>query len=138
MKLNVTTCNDPHYVLCLHSGLPGNITISSLINGSFTINWTILDPSYSYTVIWTNLNTGVVDSFTAPQSINSYTVTELSDNDDYAVSIATVDVCRMMITSDPITIYGKNTCYKRSNYTCTCVCMYIIIRYVISSLKLIN
>ena len=121
MNLNVTMCNDPHHALCLYSGLPANITISSLINGSFTINWTILDPSYNYTLIWTNLNAGVVDRFTAPQNTNTYTVTELSDNDNYAVSIAIVDVCGKMITSDPITICGKNTCYKRSNYTCTCV-----------------
>ena len=105
--------------------MPTNITVSSLINGSVTVNWTISDPSYNYTLIWTNLNTGVLDSFTAPQNTNTYTayiiVTGLSDNDNYAVSIATVDVCGMMITSDPITICGKNTCYIRGNYTCTCV-----------------
>ena len=116
MNLNVTTYNNPHYALCLHSGLPANITVSSLINGSFTIKWTISDPSYNYTVIWTNLNTGVMDSFTAPQKTNTYTVTGLSDNDNYAVSIATVDVCGMMITSDPITICGENTCHMHNYY----------------------
>ena len=123
MNLNVTTYNNPHYnyALCSHSGLPANITVLSLINGSVTINWTISDPSYNYTVIWTNLNTGVINSFTVPQNTNNYTVKGLSDNDDYAVSIATVDVCGMMITSDPITICGKNTSYIRSNYTCACV-----------------
>ena len=136
MNLNVTTCNDPHNVLCLHSGLPANITISSLINGSFTINWTISDPSYNYIVIWTNLNTGVLDSFTAPKNTHNYTVTRLSDNDNYAVSIATVDVCGMMITSDPITICGKNTCYT---YVATvCVLTYCNNMVCKSSLELRN
>ena len=57
-------------------------------------------------MIWTNLHTGVMDSSTAPENTNSYTVTGLSDNDNYNVSITAVGVCGM-ITSDPITVYGK-------------------------------
>ena len=78
---------------------------------SFTINWTISDPNYSYTVAWTNLNTGVMNSFTVPENTNNYTVTGLSDNDSYNVSIATMDVCGMTITSDPITVYGEYVYY---------------------------
>ena len=72
---------------------------------SFTVNWTILDPGYSYTVIWTNLYTGVVNNFTVLENTNSYTVTGLSDTDNYNVSVAIVGLCGMM-TSDPITVYG--------------------------------
>ena len=59
-------------------------------------------------MIWTNLNTGVIDSFTVPENTNSYTVTGLSDNDNYNVSVVIVGVCGM-ITSDPIIVYGKST-----------------------------
>ena len=81
------------------------ITVTPLSNTSFTVNWTISDPNYSYTVIWTNTNTGVVDNITVPENTNSYTVTGLSVNDNYNVSVAIVGVCGMM-TSDPITVYG--------------------------------
>ena len=82
-------------------------SVTPLSNTSFTVNWTISDPNYSYTVIWTNLNTGVMDSFTVPENTNSYTVTGLSDNDNYNVSVTAVGVCGM-ITSDSITVYGKS------------------------------
>ena len=62
-------------------------------------------------MIWTNLNTSVVDSFTVAENTNSYTVTRLSDNDIYNVSVAIVGVCGM-ITSDPITVYGKSIYYS--------------------------
>ena len=61
-------------------------------------------------MIWTNLNTGVMDSFTVPENTNSYTVSGLSDNDNYNVSIATMNVCGM-ITSDPITVCGECIMY---------------------------
>ena len=64
------------------------------------------DPNYSYTVIWTNLNTGVMDSYTVAENTNSHSVTGLSDNDNYNVTITAVGVCGM-ITSDPITVYGE-------------------------------
>ena len=89
-------------------GLPPSvptIVVTPLSSTSFTVNWTISDPNYSYTVIWTNINTGVVDSITVPENTNSYTVTGLSVNDNYNVSVAIVGVCGMM-TSDPITVYG--------------------------------
>ena len=50
------------------------------------------DPNYSYTVIWTNITTGVVDNITVPENTNSYTVTGLSVNDNYNVSVA-ITVC---------------------------------------------
>ena len=92
---------------------PTNITVTTLNDTSFTINWTISDPNYSYTVIWTNLNTGVINSFIVPENSNSYTVTGLSDNDNYNVSIATMDVCGITITSDPITVCGEYVYYVR-------------------------
>ena len=70
----------------------------------------ILDDSvtiYNFSVIWTNLRTGAMNSSTVPKNTNSYTVTGLSDNDNYNMSITAVGVCGM-ITSDPITVYGKS------------------------------
>ena len=81
--------------------------MTPLSNTSFTVNWTISDHNYSYTVIWTNLNTGVMNSFTVSENTNSYTVTGLSDNDNYNVSVVIVGVCGM-ITSDPMIVYGKS------------------------------
>ena len=84
-----------------------NISVISLNSTSFTVNWTIPDPSYNYTVIWTNVNTGVMDNFTVPKNTSSYTVAGLSVNTTYNVSISVVDVCGMMITSDTITVNSK-------------------------------
>ena len=85
-------------------------------NTSFTVNWIIsADPNYSYTVIWTNLNTGVMDSYTVAENTNSYIVTGLSDNDNYNVTITAVGVCGMIITSDPVTVYGE---CARNIYAC--------------------
>ena len=93
-----------HTYVGLPSSVP-TITVTSLSDISFTVNWTISDPNYIYTVIWTNINTGVVDNITVPENTNNYTVTGLSVNDNYNVSVAIVGVCGMM-TSDPITVYG--------------------------------
>ena len=88
-------------------------------NTSFTVNWTILaDPNYSYTVIWTNLNTGVMDSYTVAENTNSYNVTGLSDNTNHNVIIAAVSACRM-IASNPVTVYGE------SKYTVTYVHVHV-------------
>ena len=78
--------------------------MAPLSNTSFTVKWIISDLNYSYTVTWTNLNTGVMDSYTVAEKTNSYNVTELSDNDNYNVTITAVGVCGM-ITSDPVTVY---------------------------------
>ena len=43
---------------------------------------------------------------TVPGNINSYTVTGLSGDVNYNVSVAAVNMCGMM-TSDPVTVYGK-------------------------------
>ena len=80
--------------------------VTPLSNTSFTVNWIISDPNYNYTVTWTNLNTGVMDSYTVAENTNSYNVTGLSDNDNYNVTITAVGVCGM-ITSDPVTVYGE-------------------------------
>ena len=81
--------------------------VTPLSNTSFIVNWIISDPSYNYTVTWTNLNTGVMDSYTVSENTNSYNVTGLSDNDNYNVTITAVGVCGM-ITSDPVTVYGES------------------------------
>jgi len=105
-------------VTCLYyshavAGLPSgslDITVIPLSNTSFIVYWIAetsdSNYSYSYTVTWTNLHTGVMNSFTVPENTNSYTVTGLSDNANYNVNITTVGVCGM-ITSDSITVYGK-------------------------------
>ena len=73
----------------------------------FTVNWTLSDPNYNsnYTVIWTNLRTGVMYNRTVPGNTNSYTVTGLSGDVNYNVSVADVNKCGM--TSDPVTVYGE-------------------------------
>ena len=73
---------------------------------SFIVNWTISD---AHAVIWTNINTGVMDNITIPENTTSYTVTGLSVNNNYNVSVAIVDVCGMM-TSDTITVNSKHIC----------------------------
>ena len=96
----------------LLSGLPSRppvIAATPLSNTSFIVNWTIPDPSYNFTVTWTNLNTGVLDSFTVIENTNSYTITGLSDTDNYNVSVSAVGNCGMM-TSDLITVYGMYVC----------------------------
>ena len=86
--------------------IPPNITaVTPLNDTSFTVNWTLPDPSYNYTVMWTNLYSGVVDSVTVLEDTNSYTITGLNDTDNYNVSVAAVGLCGMM-TSNPITVYG--------------------------------
>ena len=76
---------------------------------SFVVNWTISDPSYSYTVILTNVNTGVTNSSIVPESTNNYTVAGLSNNNTYYVSVS-VNVCGMMITSGSITVNTNSKC----------------------------
>ena len=111
--------------LGLPSNTPNITSVSPLSNSLFTVNWTISDPNYSYTVIWTNLNTIVVDNFTVPENTNNYTVTGLNDTDSYIVSVAAVNMCGN-ITSDPITVTGEYVC----TYICTYVCMYVRMYYV--------
>ena len=98
-----------YHAIGLPTSPPQVTAVTPLSDTSFTVNWTTSDPSYSYTVIWINLSTGVMDNSTVPENTNSYTVTGLSDNDNYNVSITAVGVCGM-ITSDPITVYGKIIC----------------------------
>lgn len=104
----------------MYSGLPRsppNVTaVSPLSNRSFTVYWTMSDPIYDCTVMWINLNTGVMDSYTVSENTNNYTVTELSDNDKYNVSVAAVNMCGNK-TSDLIPV--------PSEFACTYVCMYI-------------
>ena len=110
------------YAIGLPTSPPQVTAVTPLSDTSFTVNWTISDPSYSYTVIWTNIHTGVMDSFTVPEDTNSYTVTGLSDNDNYNVSITAVGMCGM-ITSDSITVYGK--CVHNYVRTSMIQCAYI-------------
>ena len=84
---------------------PSITSVTPLSSTSFTVNWIISDPNYSYTVVWTNLNTGVIDSFTVAENTNGYTVTGLSDNANYNVTVN--NMCGNK-TSDPFTVYGKS------------------------------
>ena len=88
-------------------------TVTPLSNTSLSVNWTISNPDYNHTVIWTNLNTSMMSNYTVPQNTNSYIITGLSVNMNYNVSVAAIGVCGMM-TSDPIT-----------TKLCECVCMYV-------------
>ena len=101
----------------MHVGLPSRPpihTVTPLSNGSFFVNWTISNPDYNHTVIWTNLNTSVMSNYTVQRNKNSYIIKELSANMNYNVSVAAIGVCGMM-TSDPITT------------NCECVCTYVCI-----------
>ena len=95
----------------MYVGLPSSppqVTALKICSStSFTVSWIIIiDPDHNYIVTWISLHSGVMDSSTVPENTNSYTVTGLSDNDNYNVSITAVGVCGM-ITSDPIIVYGK-------------------------------
>ena len=59
-----------------------------------------------------------------PNNTNSYmyVVTELSDNDNYNVSVTAVGVSGIK-TSDPITVYSKL-------YTCQVIHSYYICKYI--------
>ena len=74
---------------------------------TFTIDWTSSVVNDNYAVIWTNLHTGVMYNTTVPGNTNSYTVTGLSGDVNYDVSVAAVNRCGMMATSDPVTVYGE-------------------------------
>ena len=67
-------------------------------------------------MIWTNLNTGVMDSYTVTENTNSYNVTGLNDIDNYNVTITAVGVCGMITTSDPVTVYGECVCNSCISY----------------------
>ena len=85
-----------------------NITETTLLSStSFTVNWTITDPNDNYIIIWTNLNTGVMDNTTVSENISSYTVTGLNGIDNYNVSV-TANNSEGMMMSDTVTVYGKN------------------------------
>ena len=53
---------------------------------------------------------------TVPGNTNSYTVTGLSGVVNYNVSIAAVNRCGIMATSNPVTVYGE----YRNVYYVTC------------------
>ena len=105
----------------MYIGLPSSPPMIHMVrplsNRSFFINWTISNPNYDYTVIWTNLNTSLMSNYTVPRNTNSYIVTGLIVNAYYNVSVAAIGVCGMM-TSDPINITAK---------LCKCVCVYVYI-----------
>ena len=87
-------------------GPPIVTAVTQLSNGSFNVTWSISEYNYNYTVTILNLNTSAVSSFEVPENSNSYSVTGLSDNANYTVSITAVDECRML-TSDPFIVNGE-------------------------------
>ena len=124
----------------MYSGLPSsppNITaVTPLNDTSFTVNWTISDPNYSYTVICTNLNTNVTTNFIVPENSNSYTITGLvtglitglSDNDDYIVQVAAVNMCGNKI-SDPMPVTSEHIYVYVYMYVVTYVCICYVNRH---------
>ena len=90
---------------------PSIILVQPLSSTSFIVNWTSSVLDNNYTIIWTNLHTGVMSNRTVPGNTNSYTstVTGLSGGVNYNVSVAAVNMCEMM-TSDPVAVYGECTC----------------------------
>ena len=92
--------------IALPSSSLQNVSAIPLNSTSFMITWSVSDPYYNYTVIWTNLNTGVMNNYTIQDNENSHIVTGLSDDANYAVSVAAANMCGSK-NSDPITVYGK-------------------------------
>ena len=110
----------------LPSSSPQGISVIPLSSTSFMITWSMFDSNYDYVVIWTNLNTSETCSCTFQDNGNSCdvtdssvmyncslqdneiscNVTDLSDDANYVVSVAVVNVCGN-ITSNPITVYCK-------------------------------
>ena len=82
------------------------VKVLPLSSTSFIVNWTSSVPNNNYTVIWINLHTGMMYNRTVPGNTSSYTVTGLSGDVNYNVSVAAVNMCGMM-TSDPVTVYGE-------------------------------
>ena len=94
------------YALTLHPGLLIIDVMATILNvTSFTVTWTSSDPNYSYTVNWTNLNTGVMDSYIVVENTNSYIVTGLNDT-TYTVTVTATGVCETK-TSDPVMVNGE-------------------------------
>ena len=66
-----------------------------------------------------------MDSYTVAENTNSYTVTGLSDNDNYNVTITAVGVCGM-ITNDPVTVYGECASIICETLKCQFTYVYLI------------
>ena len=81
--------------------------MNTINSSSFTVNWTSSVPNYNYTVIWTNLHTGVMYNRTIPGNTNNYTVTGLSGDVNYNVSVAAANMCGMG-SSNSVTVYGEH------------------------------
>ena len=94
------------YTLASPSSLLQDISVTPLSNTSFMITWSRSDPNYCYSVIWTDQNTDMMNSFTVQNIENSHTVTGLSDDANYVVYVAAVGICGNT-TSPKITVYGK-------------------------------
>ena len=82
-----------------------------------TVTWTASGTTRGYKVTWINLNTtDITDNFTV--FTNTYTITGLSANETYTVSVTAVGTCGEM-TSDSITVYGECAC----DYSYVCICI---------------
>ena len=95
------------YAIAIPSSPPQDISVIPLSSTAFMVTWNISDLNYIYTVMWTNLNTSVMNDFKVQDSIyNSYNVTRLSNDTNYNVSVTAENMCGNN-TSTPITVYGK-------------------------------
>jgi len=97
--------------MCSSDVLPVVTEVTTINSSLFTVNWTSSVPNYNYTVIWTNLHTGVMYNRTVSRNTNSYTVTGLSGDINYNVSVAAVNKCGIMATSNPVTVFGEYRLY---------------------------
>ena len=103
---------------------------------SFAINWTINNTNYDVIVILTNLRREEISITTVPMymvNTNIYNVAEgLNGFDNYNVSVATINVCGMMM-SDTVTVYGKNYSmyiHMHSNCLVCLFCVYYVATYI--------
>ena len=122
MYVSVVICTYLNYVRTTAPPMTApNITGTTPLSSiSFTVSWTITDPDHNYIILWTNLRTGMISGVTVPENTNSYTVTGLNGIDDYIVTVTANNSCGMM-TSGPITVYGKNVHIVHSIYMYACV-----------------
>ena len=80
---------------------PPTITAVMCSDTTCTVKWTPSDFAQSYTATWINLNnTSEMYSDTVPGNKYSYSISGLSVNVVYTVSVTAVDLCGRTIESD--------------------------------------
>ena len=80
---------------------PTNLVFSEYVDNSATLTWNVVSNAKSYRVDLTNLNTGVVESYTVTDA--SYSFEGLSDFTNYSCSVTAINA-RGEATSQPATL----------------------------------